>query len=163
MKFRKSKNSNVDVDMTPMIDMTFQLIAFFMFTINFNNELVELGIKLPMAERARPPDRVNVPPLILNVRNNGWMETGTNIGIIDLTDPAAKPKLEQFLKAQYEFIKSELKIKFDLDGPTEEYKALAIVRADQDCPYGPVQTLIRACRDAGFTSFSLRSLLPERR
>lgn len=143
-----------------MIDMTFQLIAFFMFTINFNNEMVELGIHLPLAERARPVDRVNVTPLILNVRGNGIMDTGTDMGLINLASIADRPKLDEFLKLQYDFIRSELKEKFDLDAPTEEYKALAIIRADQDCAYGPVQTLIRACREAGFTSFSLRSLLP---
>jgi biopolymer transport protein ExbD len=28
--------SNTDIDMTPMIDMTFQLITFFMFVMNFS-------------------------------------------------------------------------------------------------------------------------------
>ena len=36
MKFNKAKTSEIlEGDLTPMIDMTFQLIAFFMLLINF--------------------------------------------------------------------------------------------------------------------------------
>ncbi|MFN9877386.1 MAG: biopolymer transporter ExbD, partial [Planctomycetota bacterium] len=35
MKFKKCNTDILEADLTPMIDMTFNLIAFFMFTINF--------------------------------------------------------------------------------------------------------------------------------
>jgi biopolymer transport protein ExbD len=31
-----SEPSKTDIDMTPMIDVTFQLITFFVFTLNFS-------------------------------------------------------------------------------------------------------------------------------
>ena len=37
MKFKKKRNTEIlEGDLTPMIDMTFQLIAFFMLLINFS-------------------------------------------------------------------------------------------------------------------------------
>ena len=36
MASRRKSVGSVDIDMTPMIDVTFQLITFFMFTLNFS-------------------------------------------------------------------------------------------------------------------------------
>ena len=44
------------MDMTPMIDVTFQLIAFFMFVLNFSEVDQDQRINLPSSELARPPD-----------------------------------------------------------------------------------------------------------
>ena len=43
-------------DMTPMIDMVFQLIAFFMVLINFTEADQNQRIHLPSSELAKPPD-----------------------------------------------------------------------------------------------------------
>ena len=42
--------------MTPMIDMTFQLIAFFMVLINFSEVEQDQRITLPASELAKPPE-----------------------------------------------------------------------------------------------------------
>ena len=47
-------------DMTPMIDMTLQLIAFFMILINFSEGDQNQLIRLPASELAKPPD--TAPP-----------------------------------------------------------------------------------------------------
>ena len=48
MKFNKAKTSEIlEGDLTPMIDMTFQLIAFFMLLINFSEVDRAEEISLP--------------------------------------------------------------------------------------------------------------------
>ena len=42
--------------MTPMIDMTFQLIAFFMVLVNFADADQNARIRLPSSELAKPAD-----------------------------------------------------------------------------------------------------------
>ena len=40
------------MDMTPMIDVTFQLIAFFMFVLNFSEVDQDQRVNLPSSELA---------------------------------------------------------------------------------------------------------------
>ena len=56
MKFKKSDNNTISPDMTPMIDMTFQLIAFFMILINFAEGEQDQRVQLPSSTLAKPPD-----------------------------------------------------------------------------------------------------------
>jgi len=45
----------VEIDYTPMIDMTFQLIAFFMILINFGDGEQDQRVQLPSSAIAKPP------------------------------------------------------------------------------------------------------------
>ncbi|MDD4267587.1 MAG: biopolymer transporter ExbD, partial [Thermoguttaceae bacterium] len=53
--------------MTPMIDMVFQLIAFFMVVINFSEADQNQRIHLPSSELAKPPDAPLESPITINV------------------------------------------------------------------------------------------------
>ena len=60
-----------EADMTPMIDMTFQLIAFFMVLINFTEADQNQAINLPSSELAKTPDFPPEGPVTLQVEKNG--------------------------------------------------------------------------------------------
>lgn len=159
MNAGKKKRERQDMDMTPMIDMTFQLIAFFMFTINFNNDILNKDVTLPVAELAQKVERAMVRPVFLNVNKEGVLLTGTNVGDIDLKDPDNEEKLMNYLKEEVALIQDEMYVASGRrQAPTDEVKATVIIRADQECEYGPVQDLIRACRVAGFGKYSLRAM-----
>ena len=53
---QNSHRESAESDMTPMIDMAFQLIAFFMVLINFSEADQNERIHLPSSELAKPPD-----------------------------------------------------------------------------------------------------------
>lgn len=54
---RRTRGPSVsDIDMTPMIDMTFQLIAFFMFVVNFSEAEQDDRIQLPSSQLAKPAE-----------------------------------------------------------------------------------------------------------
>jgi len=71
MRMRKKDSGVHEGDLTPMIDMTFQLIAFFMVLINFTQSEQDKRIKLPSSELAKPPDGPIDHPLTLHVTENG--------------------------------------------------------------------------------------------
>ena len=54
-----------EMDTTPMIDVTFQLLAFFMFVLNFSQVDQDQRINLPLSELARPPDVAYDEPLTI--------------------------------------------------------------------------------------------------
>src|SRR5215813_10674648 len=57
--------------MTPMIDMTFQLIAFFMVLINFAEDNQDQRINLPQSELAKPPEGAMESPITLQLDKDG--------------------------------------------------------------------------------------------
>ena len=65
------KTVTAEMDMTPMIDVTFQLIAFFMFVLNFSEVDQDQRINLPSSELAKPADAPYELPLTIQL-------TGTN-------------------------------------------------------------------------------------
>ena len=153
MKLKRASSNVPEMDMTPMIDMTFQLISFFMFVINFNQDLRNETIKLPHASLTKPVEKAKVNPLILNVNKDGkLLIIGESFAVQEPNDMA---KINQYLRREAALIKVEMQ----RAGKTaqEGLEATVIIRADKETQYGIVQDLIRACREAGFTKFSLRA------
>ena len=158
MKIKKAAMNVSEMDMTPMIDMTFQLVSFFMFAINFNSELISEQINLPVAEMARPVKKAAVEPLFLNVTREGKLQLiGESFA---LNDPNDMAKINAYLKREATLIKLSMQ-KVGRTG-SEGLEATVIIRGDERTHYGAVQDLIRACREAGFVKFSLRAHLKPR-
>ena len=67
MKIKTPKADVPEVDMTPMIDIVFQLIAFFMVITNFEQTQADERVKLPKNELAKPPEVKRENLLTLNV------------------------------------------------------------------------------------------------
>ena len=53
MRVKKIESGVHEGDLTPMIDMTFQLIAFFMVLINFTQSEQNERVQLPLSELAK--------------------------------------------------------------------------------------------------------------
>ena len=56
MRVKSKKIDLAEGDLTPMIDMTFQLIAFFMVLINFAQTESNDRVKLPSSQLVKPPE-----------------------------------------------------------------------------------------------------------
>jgi biopolymer transport protein ExbD len=69
-KFKKRGLSDkVAIDMTPMIDVVFQLLAFFCMTLKIAAEEGDFNIRMPLAApRAGTPDPNQLPPMKLRMR-----------------------------------------------------------------------------------------------
>jgi biopolymer transport protein ExbD len=61
-------NSNsIDIDMTPMIDIVFQLITFFMVVINFDAADADERVRMAISDLARPPKVKPTGELVLQM------------------------------------------------------------------------------------------------
>ncbi len=141
MHFRSRQKFSPNPDMTPLIDCTFQLIIFFMLTLNFSSDEQSELIRLPSSELAKPSEGALETPIIVQVLASGMVLFGG-----DQMEPVA---LEIPLRQEREVIKNVLRR--DLNNAT------IVIRADRDVPAGIVQEVIQVCQQTDFEKFALRA------
>jgi biopolymer transport protein ExbD len=126
--------------MTPMIDMTFQLIAFFMFVVNFSEAEQDDRIQLPSSQLAKPAEAPFEVPITLQLTSSGAVVYSGELFDVE--------SLGTVLEREKTVI---------IDNGKEPAAATIIVRADGRSPTGDVQEIIRICQEKGFEKFALRA------
>ena len=129
-----------DIDMTPMIDVTFQLITFFMFTLNFTEAEQDQRIQLPTSQVAKPVENSDIEPLTLQLMEDGQ--------VIYNGEPVPLEALGYYLENEKSVMIAASKSPSD---------ATVVVRADGRARTGDVQLIIRDCQAKGFEKFVLRA------
>jgi len=138
---RKRKSAAAtDIDMTPMIDVTFQLITFFMFTLNFTEAEQDQRIQLPTSQVAKPIENADIEPLTLQLMDDGR--------VIYNGEPVALLALGDYLENEKSVMIAASK---------EPSAATVVIRADGRARTGDVQQIIRSCQEKGFDKFTLRA------
>jgi biopolymer transport protein ExbD len=140
MRVRKRYSGISEGDLTPMIDMTFQLIAFFMVLVNFSEAEQDQRVKLPESELAKPPEAPFDEPITLQMDEEGRVILhGETLRIEDM---------DRRMLKQRQILQSMGKSAGD---------ATVIIRAHEDCATGKVQELIKICQEQQFERFALRA------
>jgi biopolymer transport protein ExbD len=140
MKLTKVVTEISEPDMTPMIDMVFQLIAFFMMLINFAEGDQNERIKLPTSELAKPAVSPLDSPITLHVTQ----EDTVIIGGQEVSVEGLKP-----------FLDREASV-LTMRGKSPAV-ATVIIRGDMDAKTIVVQDVIRLCQLSKFEKFVLRA------
>ncbi len=139
---RRSVSGPSRGDLTPMIDMTFQLIAFFMVLLSFADAEQDQRINLPKSELAKPPDKPFEEPRTLQLTKTGRvLFSGREVPI--------GPPLRQVLRTEREVLQRV--------AGKEPSAVTMIVRADANAQMGQVQEVIEICQELGFEKFHLRA------
>ena len=141
MRLAKKKIEAIkEGDLTPMIDMTFQLIAFFMVLINFSQVERTEEILLPMSQLAKPPTEAPDFQILLNLRKDG----SVNMAGKDYKS--------------FELLKQQLDREVQDAGrrkiPPEE--VVVVIRSHTATQMKNVQSLIAKCQESDLITFKLR-------
>jgi len=158
MKISTAQNASCDVDMTPMIDIVFQLITFFMVVINFDAAETDERVKMAKSELARPPKVKPADQLVLQVgftREKGKILGGPFLFYNGENIPMAN------LQARFAPLLKTERARYRLKEPTGPIKQSIVIRADADCPTGRVQELIKLCQELEYEKFSLKAEQPD--
>ena len=158
MKPRKMDMTHVELDMTPMIDVVFQLLTFFMIAINFENTKADERIKLPLDILAKPPEVKPEPELVLNLGFNRRID-GT---IIHRTPTIFYNERNIEVDHIGPDLESERRVIEKTHGKQALAETTVLIRADAEVPSGLVQELIKKCQMTGFTKYSLRATSVDR-
>ncbi|MEO1995343.1 MAG: biopolymer transporter ExbD [Planctomycetaceae bacterium] len=123
-----------NLNLTPMIDIVFLLIIFFMVGTQFSERERELDVQVPSVAQAQPlialPDEI-----VINIRRSGEIVLDANVKSID--------ELEQSLVTA----RSRFK------------KQAVMIRGDAQVPYQHVASVLSACHRAKIESVSLATQL----
>jgi len=138
----------VEGDLTPMIDMTFLLIAFFMLVINFSEAEQDQRVTLPESELAKPPDAPYEDALTIHLTAGGRYAFGGR-------DLASLDELRGALLLEKQIIERRADKKLS--------DVTVIIRGDQDSRTGWVQEIMQACQELRFEVFALRGKQSESR
>lgn len=140
MRVKSEKREVAEANLTPMIDMVFQLIAFFMVLINFTQTEANDNVKLPSSKLVKPPEQPIDFPILLHVGADGQIYIGGDSFTTETLGPRFRSELA-VLRAQ---------------GDLAEDDASVIIRAHRDVAAGEVQEIIRIGQEQGLENFALR-------
>ncbi|MBM4110608.1 MAG: biopolymer transporter ExbD [Phycisphaerae bacterium] len=129
MRFARRMAADGGVDMTPMIDIVFQLLIFFLTTAAIA-QASRVQLDLPREAGAPDPSPTG-PGIVISIRADGSCElAGRTVTMDELTTAA---------RASY----------------AERGRRVPVVRADRNAPGARFNDVIDACRQAGFDGIRL--------
>ncbi len=137
MKFQPKKPEEVDLNITPLIDVVFLLLIFFMVSTTFDHES-EVNITLPKASKEiaqAKPDAINVA-----------IDAQSRIYI----------NKKELLNSQISTIKEAL---YDIAADLED--APVIISADEETPYQMVIRIMDAARQLGLVKITFATRINE--
>jgi len=142
MKFKKKNDTEIlEGDLTPMIDMTFQLIAFFMLLINFSEVDRAEEITLPKSVLATPPTERPDYQVILNLDPDGSVVFAGSPYEITTMGPVLTQEINNARRSRVSVPPQDIAV---------------IIRAHEDTPTGTVQQLISKCQEQEMENFKFR-------
>jgi biopolymer transport protein ExbD len=143
MKKSGSSHDPIKMDMTPMIDVVFQLIIFFMLVTDMSQQdLAEL--KLPVAQMATK-DETEEGRMVINVLKDGEIEIKRQ-HYATLDDAAAVDALRGYLAREV------AKGKKEADGTSERAQ---LIRADEHTEFKHIQKVMRICGENGIRVYKI--------
>lgn len=138
---------SAEPNLTPILDMVFQLITFFMLVISFKVASLDPGIRLPVLGNAHPAAETGGQDfVILNIDSAG-----------DLRVLGETAELEAYLQQEAASFEDAKKPTV-LDAKTKTRSKTAIIRADRLTPFRDLNRVMAACKKHGYQNVSLKVL-----
>ncbi|NVJ51501.1 MAG: biopolymer transporter ExbD [Gammaproteobacteria bacterium] len=135
--FQQRKKQEVSVNLTPLIDVVFLLLIFFMVSTSFNRET---QIKLELPEAAGDPLDAQAEVIEISVDSEGRYFVNAR--------PIVNTQVETLIKA----------IKIVANGNKD---LPVIISADANAPYQSVVTAMDASRKSGYFNFTMATRNPQ--
>lgn len=145
-KKRKIRPS-AEPNLTPILDMVFQLITFFMLVVSFKTASMDPSIRLPVLGSARPTAQESQSSfVVLNIDASG-----------DLRVYGQVCDLEQYLVRESNSIRKPDSDK-DSHPADDDQRTAAIIRADKCTPFNRLHHVMAVCKKLGFNNITLKVL-----
>ncbi len=136
---------SAEPNLTPILDMVFQLITFFMLVLSFKTASVDPNVRLPVLGSAQPSyPEAERNFVVLNIDASG-----------ELRVYGTKYDLEQYLTYEVENLKKNA-LETKALKPDEPFQAAAVIRADRGTSYSHLHRILGVCKMHGFRDITLK-------
>ena len=141
MSAKKGLEDDINFDMTPMIDVVFNLIIFFML-VNQMVQVERAELKLPVASQAQQRREADNERLIINIHKDGRVEIAGRI-------------VEE--KELTKLLFHEAKMSQNAQG---QVTRTITIRGDIDTPYQHIQKIMVKCASQNIYKISIGAKIP---
>ena len=131
-------SGQVGFNMTPMIDIVFLLVIFFLLSSHWAKQEVHLSLPLPAAETGEKRLDESSPRITINVLTDG-----------------------QLVMAGRNVVADELPRRFQQRVADEGENVEVVIRSDRTVPYGQVEPIMLSCIRAGIWNVTFAVIRPE--
>ena len=132
------RNSSLNINMTPMIDVVFQLIIFFLVSSHLAKQEAQLPLPLPLAASGSKEGTETNPRVTINVLADGQLSlAGRHLAAADLP---------QRLQTKLAETGTDLEVR---------------IRSDRTVAYRYVEPILLACARAGVWNVAFAVYRPE--
>lgn len=121
-----ARSGEFGINMTPMIDVVFQLLIFFLVSSHLVKQEAQMQLPLPLAESGQVAGETETPRLTVNVQADGQLRlAGRYVVAGELTE-----RLQKALASE---------------GKNLEVR----IRSDRQVPYEKIEPILMSCAQAG--------------
>ena len=138
-------------NLTPMLDMVFQLVTFFMLVINFKTNQIDLQMDLPVVGTARPVDtKGQLTLLMININNKGQFTV--------FNRPFDDAQIKNYILSQSEVDRLAERRKNKSFDDSDDLSTVVVIRADRNTPFAKLSLILKLCQDAHYRNFAFAAL-----
>jgi biopolymer transport protein ExbD len=143
----KKRRLSVRIDMTPMVDVAFLLLTFFMLTTQFQPP-EEVKIEVPNSHSAFKLPDSNIMMLYIDKAGDIFMGVDQSALMERLFGPQARLKKEIQVKVEN---LADLLVQARISNP----RLRTVVKGDQDADYGVIEDVMNILQRTLITNFSM--------
>ncbi len=148
MAASSSELTHAQPNLTPLLDMVFQLITFFMLVINFKEASLDQSLELPVLGSARPVETKGEEDLlVLNIDSDGRLKVY-----------GATQDVRSYIAAEARQEEARMKARNRAYKPGDELAATVVVRADKATPFKLLNDIIKVCQKHNYRKFALKAV-----
>lgn len=147
MARKKAKRVAIRIDMTPMVDVAFLLLTFFMLTTQFRPP-EEVTVELPSSHSAFKVPESDV--IVISVSKEGAIYMGLDSQILRGRLFGEENQYRAGIQVESKDL-ANLLIQARISNP----KLRTVIKGDKDAPYGPLEDVMNVLQQVKITRFNL--------
>jgi biopolymer transport protein ExbD len=146
-----SRGAKAEPNLTPILDMVFQLITFFMLVINFKTNQIDVQMSLPVVGTARPVDtKGQLLLLMININNKGEYTV--------FNKPYTDAMMEKYIQVQAETDRLAARRENRNFSDEDDLPTTVVIRADRNTPFEKLSRILKMCQENHYRNFAFRAL-----
>ena len=141
---------SAEPNLTPILDMVFQLITFFMLVISFKTAAIDTSVRLPVVGSAQPKQgETERNFVVLNIDAEGALRV--------FGEPC---DLEKYLSEEAVILRRAAG-ELASASRDEDLPLAAVIRADKATSFGQMNRILATCKAHGFRNVTFKVLEAE--